>query len=80
MESKRIYQIQKRRFITTIMFHFGTVKNFCNKAGIARQRFYRILDSKYATKNPKAFVRLYNLLNDSLEDGKYDYDLFWRKP
>ena len=79
MESKRIYHIQKRRFITTIMFHFETVRNFCTKANISRARFYRILSLSYATKEPEAFVRLFNLLNDSLEDGKYDYDLFWRK-
>lgn len=78
MESKRIYKINKRRFITIIMFHFETVKNFCTKAGISRSRFYRILSLSYTNKEPASFVRLFNLLNDSLEDGKYDYDLFWR--
>ena len=78
MESKRIYKINERRFITIIMFHFETVKNFCTKAEISRSRFYRILNLSYTTKEPASFVRLFNLLNDSLEDGKYDYDLFWR--
>ena len=79
MESNKIYQIQKRRFITLVMFHFGTVKEFCEGAGISRQRFYKILNKSYKTKSPEAFVRLYDLLNKGLEDGQYDYDLFWRK-
>ena len=79
MESKRIYQINKRRFITTIMLHFETVSNFCTLAEISRSRFYRVLNLKYATKQPKSFMRLFNLLNDNLEDGKYDIELFWRK-
>ena len=79
MENKRIYQIQKRRFITIIMFHFETVKNFCTKAEISRARFYSILNRSYTTNKPESFVRLYNLLNDNLEDCEYDYEIFWRK-
>lgn len=78
MESKRIYQINKKRFILTVMLHFETVKNFCTVAKISRTRFYALLTKKYATKRPEGFVRLFDILNDSLNDGKYDYELFWR--
>lgn len=78
MENEKVYRINSKRFICFVMLHFDTVKNFCKVAGISRQRFYFVLNKTYKNKEPETFTRLFNCLNDSLEDGKYDYELFWR--
>lgn len=79
MESKRIYKINGKRFITIVLYHFETVKKFCTIAGISRQRFYSILKIPYSTKHPEAFVRLYELLLKHSDEAQYDYEIFWRK-
>ena len=79
MENEKVYRINKKRFICFVMLHFDTVKNFCTVAGISRQRFYYVLSKEYKSKESETFLRLFKCLNDSLVDGKYDYNLFWRK-
>ena len=73
------YYINSKRFILYVRLHFETVKNFCTAAKVSRNTFYKVLRKPYKTKNPPSFTRFFNLLNNSLEDGKYDYEFFWRK-
>lgn len=73
------YCINKKRFILMVKLHFDTVVNFVNKAGVSRTAFYKVLNKQYKTKNPPSFTRFFNLLNSEVEDGKYDYEIFWRK-
>lgn len=73
------FYINKKRFISTVKFHFDSVKDFCKLAGMSRNNFYKILSKPYKTKYPPAFSRLFNLLNYSIEDGKYSYEIFWKK-
>ena len=73
------YYLNKKRVISYVRFHFGSVKNFCTALKISRAAFYKTMNKGYKTKNPPAFTRMFNLLNNSLEDGKYDYEIFWKK-
>lgn len=77
MKTEVYHTINKRRFISFVMYHYGTVGSFCEKAGISRSRFYAILNKQFKRNSP-AFKRLYDLLNEALDGGTYDYDLFWR--
>lgn len=77
-ESKRIYHINKRRFITTVMYHFETVSNFCKVANISRPRFYKIMNLHFTTKNPPTFSKFLDLLNEK-SGQKYDPEIFWSK-
>ena len=77
-ESKRIYRLNKRRFITTVMYHFETVSNFCAVAKVSRPRFYMVMNLSFKTKNPPTVVRFINLINEKSE-SKYDPEIFWSK-
>ena len=77
-ESKRIYRLNKRRFITTIMYHFETVSKFCAVANISRPRFYKVMNLSFTSKNPPSVVRFINLINDKA-GSEYDPEIFWSK-
>lgn len=77
VENEKVYRINKKRFIFTVLWHFETVKNFCKVAGISRQRFYYVLNKTYKNKTSETFTKLLKCLNTNSEEAQYDHNFFW---